>query len=146
MISLILLEKPLEKLTKVYCQLYSFMPIQYWDLLLQVNQDWIFSHENTFWHTQLNTNTNKRQTQMNTTQYPELFVTYPEAFNMNTGNKNPIVVDEGLWFSQQSKSLPLLFDSVSIKFWCSPLIDSFCFGTVDCDAHINTKKNIPSIL
>ena len=38
----------------------------------------------------------KKPTQMQKTQYPDLFVIYREGFYMKTGNKNPIVVVEDL--------------------------------------------------
>ena len=46
----------------------------------------------------------KKPTQMQKTQYPDLFVIYREGFNMRTGHKNPNVVDEDLSFSQQPTS------------------------------------------
>ena len=44
-------------------------------------------------------------------QYPDLFVTYIEVFDMNTGNENPIVVYEDLPLSKQTTSSPVVFDS-----------------------------------
>ena len=76
---------------------------------------------------------------MHTTQYHDLFVTYREGFNLTTGNKDTIVADENPLFSRQSISSPLLFDSVKNKIHYPPLKDSNSFGTVDYDAHINTK-------
>ena len=58
---------------------------------------------------------------------------------MNTGNKNPIVVDDNSSFSQQSTSSPLAFASVRTKYSFPPLNDSNSFRTVDYDAHNNTK-------
>ena len=54
----------------------------------------------------------KKPTRMKTTQYPDLFITYREGFNLNTGSRNPIVVDEDLTFSKHSISSPLVFNSV----------------------------------
>ena len=49
---------------------------------------------------------------MHTIQPPDLFVSYPEGFIMNAGNKNQIVVDEEPSFTQSSMSPPLVFDSM----------------------------------
>ena len=53
----------------------------------------------------------KERKQMHPTQYFVLFVTYREGSNMNTGNKNPIVLDEGSSFSRLSMSSLLVFDN-----------------------------------
>ena len=45
---------------------------------------------------------------MHTTEYPDLFVTYRENFRLNPENKNLIVFDEDLSFSQSSRSWPLV--------------------------------------
>ena len=76
---------------------------------------------------------------MHTTQYPDLFATYRESFDMNTG-KNAIFVDEDSSFSQQSTSSPIFLDSLKNKNYFSALNVSNCFGTVDYDAHFYTKK------
>ena len=49
---------------------------------------------------------------MHTTQYPDLFVTDPEGFNMNTGKKNPTVVDQKPLLTENSMSSAAVFDSV----------------------------------
>ena len=48
---------------------------------------------------------------MHTTQYLGFSFTYLEGFIMNTGNKNKIVANEDLSFSQQLTCSPLVFDS-----------------------------------
>ena len=61
---------------------------------------------------------------------------------MNTGNENPIVVDEVLSFSHHPTSSRLVFDSVKkIKYQFSPLNDSNCFGTLDYDDRPITNKD-----
>ena len=76
---------------------------------------------------------------MGTNQYPDLFVNYCAGFNMHTGNKNPIVLDKSSSFSPQPMSSPIVFNSVKIKFYFTPLNDSNSFGIVNYDAHFNTK-------
>ena len=76
---------------------------------------------------------------MHTIQYLDLFVPNRERFNMNSGNKNPLVVDEVSSFSQLSTSSPLVFDSVKKKSYFVLLNDSNSFGTEDHDAHISTQ-------
>ena len=60
---------------------------------------------------------------------------------MNTGNINPIAVDEDSLFTQSYSchSLKLVFDSAKIKDYFSPFNDSNKFGTVDYDAYIKFK-------
>ena len=76
---------------------------------------------------------------MYTSQYTDLFFIYCEGLIMNTGNKNPIVIDEDLLFSQQSMYSPLVLDYVKNKYYFPLLNDSNSFGTVDKDAHMNAK-------
>ena len=52
---------------------------------------------------------------MHTTQYPNLFLSYREGLDMNTGNKKPNVVLEKPSFTQSSMSSSLVFDSVRNK-------------------------------
>ena len=52
---------------------------------------------------------------MHPPQYLNLLSTNREGFQMNTVNKNPIVVDENLSFIQRLTSSPLVFDSVKKK-------------------------------
>ena len=68
--------------------------------MLQLCPDWNFFHKEIF------------STQVRTTQYPDLFVTYREGFNFNCGNKNQSVVDVQPPFSQNSISSPLVFESL----------------------------------
>ena len=58
---------------------------------------------------------------------------------MKTGNKNPIVVREEPSFTENSMSSPLILDSVKIKYFCPALSSSIGFGTIDYDAHPNTR-------
>ena len=67
---------------------------------------------------------------MHTTQEPNLFVIYREGFDLNTGNKNHIVVDEDLSFSQQPTSSTIVSDSEK-RYYFPPVKDSNSFGTVD---------------
>ena len=73
------------------------------------------------------------------TQHPVLIFTYRGGFSVNIGNENPIIIDEGLPFSQQPISSPFVFDSVKKhKFYFRPLNSSNSFGTVDYDALFKT--------
>ena len=60
---------------------------------------------------------------------------------MNTGNKNPIAVDEEPSFTQNSLSLPLPFESVRNKYSFLPLNASKSFGAVEYIAQKNTKTD-----
>ena len=68
----------------------------------------------------------KKPTQMHTTQYPDLFVTYREGFNMNNGFKNPIVVDEDPSFYSKFNvfTIVLWFFKKYIVFvhWMTPTV------------------------
>ena len=80
----------------------------------------------------------KKPTKDHTTQqYPDLLVTFREGFNMNTGNKNPVVFDEKPSFSQTSMSSPLVFVCVkNIKKYHPPLktpgVCIFCENIWNC--------------
>ena len=78
---------------------------------------------------------------MHTTQELNLFVIYREGFDLNTGNKNHIVVDEDLSFSQQPTSSTIVSDSEK-RYYFPPVKDSNSFGTVDYDAQINRKVRL----
>ena len=79
----------------------------------------------------------KKPTQRHKNQYLKMFGTYREGLNINTGNKNPIVVDENSLFSQHSMSSPSAFDSVKNCF--RRLNDSNSLGNIDYDDHNNTN-------
>ena len=57
---------------------------------------------------------------MHTTQYSDSVVSYREGFDMNTGIKNPAVVDEDLSFSQPPTSPAFVFDSTKMKITFLP--------------------------
>ena len=76
----------------------------------------------------------EKATQRHLTQYLDLFVTYREGFNMNTGNRIAIVIDENPSFIHQSMSSTLVFDSVKIEEYFLPL-NTLDYGTLDYDAH-----------
>ena len=70
-----------------------------------------------------------------------LLVTYREALPMNTGNKNPIFLNEYPTFPQNSMSSPLVIESVKNKCRFFLQNDSNSLGTVDYDAQKNTKAD-----
>ena len=80
------------------------------------------------------------------TTHPNLFVTYCETFDMNTGNKNSSVVDEVPSITRSSTSSPLVFDSEKDNYHFPLLNDSNSFGTVDSDGHISIKIHIRSTM
>ena len=73
-------------------------------------------------------------------------VTYREGFKMNTRNKNPLAVDEGPSFIQDSLSLPLPFESVRDKYSFLPLNASNSFGAVENVAQKIQRQIILSIV
>ena len=83
----------------------------------------------------------RKPLQMHKIHYPNLFVSYRECFKINTGRKNPIVVDEDLSCIKQPTNSPLVFDSVKNKGFFPPLNSLLptSFGTVEYDAHIKAK-------
>ena len=129
MISLIILERPLKKnrvkLPNVFP--YTNSPLRTTTPTLSRME--VFLLKNVFC---------KKPTQLDTTQYLDLFVIYREVFNMNSGKKNQILVDEDASFSQQSMSSSLVFDSVKNTFPSTPLNSSCSFGIVHYYAHKNT--------
>ena len=67
------------------------------------------------------------------TQYSDLFVTYTDGFNMQTGQPNPhSIIDEYV-------SGKIVLDTSNNKFIFPALNVSNNFATIDYDAHINTK-------
>ena len=58
---------------------------------------------------------------MHTTENLELFVTYLENYKKNTGEENPIVVDEEVSVTQSSMSLPLVFLHCKRQMLLSPI-------------------------
>ena len=80
---------------------------------------------------------------MDKIQYPDWFVFCRDGFDMNTGNKNPIGVNEDSSFSQQSTSSPFVFDSVKIKYYFSTLNDANSFSTVDYGANVKKSRLLP---
>ena len=89
---------------ETYCLLYFLVLIDKWELQAQLYQNWKFPQKNNY---------SKIPKQMNTTQYPDFFVTCQGGSNMNTGNRNPTDVDDEssfIQFSQQSLSSRLVSD------------------------------------
>ena len=120
-ISLIVLGRTMRKLKKA-CQQLKFFPSSPLGtniLNLTVNS---FCNETT---------------QMHTTRYTDLFISYRKSLE-KTGNRNPIVVDGELSFSQNSLSSPWVFDSVKIKCPFPLLNGSSSLRTVNYDADIKT--------
>ena len=64
---------------------------------------------------------------------------------MNTGFKNPIVVDEEPSFTKNSMCSQPVTVSVKNKRRFPPLNDAISFRTLDYDAQIHTKVGFPII-
>ena len=91
----------------------------------------IFSNRQTFC---------EKPTPMYTNQYPDLYNNYQEEFNMQTGNKNPIVMPEqDEQISQDTMTSPLVFNTLLNRYSFPPLNNTNSFGAVDYDVHVNTK-------
>ena len=132
MISLIPLDLILKKLTK------ELLPTAFQHFKSPLGNDKhslsrieIFQNKQTFC---------KKPTPMYTTQYPDLYINYQEGFNMQTGNKNPIVMPEqNEQISQESMSSKLVYNTLLNRYSFPPLNNSNSFGAVDYDVHVNTK-------
>ena len=101
-----------------------------------LSQMWVFPQNNILC---------KKPAQMHTIQYLDLFVIHRECFIMNAANKNLIAVAEKPFFTQSSKSSPLVLDSLKNKQNISSLFGSNSFGTVDYKTCIKPKKFFLSI-
>ena len=108
-------ERTLKKIFEVYCRLYFFIPIHQLVSLPQIYQDWNVSHE-------------KIPSAKNQHRCIQLSIlnccSHIVKFLSSTWEKNPIVVDEDSFLSQQSTSWPLDFDSVK-KIFIFSSTDSF---------------------
>ena len=70
------------------------------------------------------------------TQYEDIFVTYLDGFDMNTGQPKPhSIIDQNI-------SGKIQFDNSNQKYIISALNISNSFATIDYDAPINTKIDI----
>ena len=67
------------------------------------------------------------------TQYSDLFVTYTDGFNMQTGQPNPHSMIDGYISGK------IVLDTSNNKLIFTALNVSNNFATIDYDAHINTK-------
>ena len=70
------------------------------------------------------------------TQYEDIFVTYLDGFDMNTGQPKPHSIID------QNNSGKIQFDNSNQKYIIPALNISNSFATTDYDAHINTKIDI----
>ena len=67
------------------------------------------------------------------TQYEDIFVTYLDGFDMNTGQPKPhSIIDQNI-------SGKIEFDNSNKKYLFPALIISNKFATIEYYAHINTK-------
>ena len=79
---------------------------------------------------------------LHTTQYPDLFISYKEGFNLNTGKRNPLHLpedDQFIRYSSQNQQITgrLVKDNDICLF--PPLNSTNNFATIDYDAHVHTK-------
>ena len=81
-----------------------------------------------------------KPTHLYTTQYPDLFITYKEGFNMHTGKHNPLQLPQNDQYNQLTNQLisgKLIHTQYKFRF--PALNSSNDFATIDYEAHINTK-------
>ena len=81
-----------------------------------------------------------KPTPLHLTQYPDLFVTYTEGFNMQTGKPNPLQLPQDEQYNQLTTQLisgKLIHTKDKLLF--PALNSSNNFATIDYEAHINTK-------
>ena len=79
-------------------------------------------------------------TPLYTTQYPDLFITYKEGFNMHTGKRNPLHLLQIEQYNQLTTPLisgKLIHTQDKLLF--PALSSSNNFATINYEAHINTK-------
>ena len=81
-----------------------------------------------------------KPTPLHLTQYPDLFITYKEGFNMQTGKPNPLQLPQNEQYNQLTTQLisGKLIHTQN-KFLFPALNSSNNFATIDYEAHINTK-------
>ena len=81
-----------------------------------------------------------KPTPLHLTQYPDLFITYKEGFNMQTGKHNPLQLPQNEQYNQLTTQLisGKLIHTQN-KFLFPALNSSNNFATIDYEAHINTK-------
>ena len=81
-----------------------------------------------------------KPTPLHLTQYPDLFITYTEGFNMQTGKPNPLQLPQDEQYNQQTTQLisgKLIHTKDKLLF--PALNSSNNLATIDYEAHINTK-------
>ena len=89
MLSLIAVDRTLIKRIKAYRQLLLLILIHHCKQLLQPYHNPKFFHQIIYV---------RKKSQMHTAEYLALIVTFCEGFNLDTGNENPIVIDEQPFF------------------------------------------------
>ena len=84
-----------------------------------------------------------KPTPLHLTQYPDLFITYKEGFNMQTGKPNSLQLPQNEQYNQLTTQLisgKLIHTQNKFLFPASNSSNNF--ATIDYEAHINTKINI----
>ena len=80
---------------------------------------------------------------LHTTQYPDLFVSYTEGFDINTGERKPSILPQNEQFNQYSseyhKLIGKLIEDKDKKYLFPPLNSTNNFATIDYETQINTK-------
>ena len=82
-----------------------------------------------------------KPTPFHTTQYPDLFISYKEGFNLNTGKRNPLHLpedDQFIRYSQNQQVTGRLIKDKD-KFFFPQLNSTNNCATIDYDSHVNTK-------
>ena len=85
-----------------------------------------------------------KPTPLHTTQYPDLFISYKEGFNLNTGKRIPLHLpkdDQFIRYSSQNQQIIGRLVKDKDKFLFPPLNSTNNFATIDYDAHVYTKTD-----
>ena len=84
-----------------------------------------------------------KPTPLHLTQYPDLFITYKEGFNMQTGKPNPLQPPQNEQYNQLTTQLisGKLIHTQN-KFLFPALNSSNNFATIDYEAHLTLKMTI----
>ena len=83
-----------------------------------------------------------KPTPLHITQYPDLFISYKEGFNLNTGKRNPLHLpedDQFIQYSPQNQQITGRIVKDKDKILFPPINSTNNFATIDYDAHVNTN-------
>ena len=85
-----------------------------------------------------------KPTPLHNAQYPDLFFSYKDGFNLNTGKRNPLHLPEDdkiIQYSSQNQHITGGPIKENDKCLLPPLNSTNIFTTIDYNAHVNTKND-----